>query len=58
MDKANLHEGRDYGFREKIRAWERAGDRPVRVGLVEVLPKGQNLIRLPDGTEHGPAPRS
>jgi hypothetical protein len=51
MDKANLHEGREYGFRENIRAWERAEDRPVRVGLVEVLPKGQNLIRLPDGTE-------
>jgi hypothetical protein len=51
MDKANLHEGCDYGYRQNTRAWERAEDRPVRVRLLEVLPKGQNRIRLPDGTE-------
>lgn len=51
MDKANLHEGRDYGYRENTRAWERSEDRPVRVKLLEVLPKGQNRIRLPDGME-------
>jgi hypothetical protein len=51
MDKANLHEGRDYAYRENIRAWERAEDRPIRVKLLKVLPKGQNQIRLPDGPE-------
>jgi hypothetical protein len=51
VDKANLHEGHDYGYRENLRAWERAEDRPIKVKLLKVLPKGQNLIRLPDGSE-------
>lgn len=51
MDKANLHEGRDYAYRDNTRAWERAEDRPIRVELLKVLPKGQNRIRLPDGSE-------
>lgn len=51
MDKANLHEGRDYGYRENIRAWERAEDRPIKVKLLKVFSKGQNQIRLSDGSE-------
>ncbi len=51
MDKANLHEGRDYAYRENTRRWERAEDRPIRVKLLKVLPKGQNKIRFPDGSE-------
>lgn len=51
MDKANLHEGRAYAFRENTRAWERGEDLPVRVTLVRHLGRGQNLVRFDDGAE-------
>ncbi|HEX8752792.1 MAG TPA: hypothetical protein VF731_05175 [Solirubrobacterales bacterium] len=50
MDKANLHEGRDYAYRQNTRAWERVEDRPIKVKLLKVLPKGQNQIQFPDGS--------
>jgi hypothetical protein len=51
LDKANLHEGHAYVFRENTRAWERAEDRPLRVTLVRQLGGGQHLVRFDDGSE-------
>jgi hypothetical protein len=50
LDKANLHKGHAYAFRENTRAWERGEDPPVRVTLLQHLGGGQNLVRFEDGS--------
>jgi hypothetical protein len=51
MQKADLHSGHFYGYRENTRAWERTEDRPIKVELIEPLAGGRNRIRFPDGSE-------
>lgn len=53
MQKHELHEGREYGYRENVRAWERSEDRPLRVALVRYLPRGKVRVRAEDGPHAG-----
>lgn len=48
MDKSQLREGADYGFRENTRAWEKEADTPERVTY---LGRGNLVVRFPDGRE-------